>query len=151
MSQPRRPSGSAARVKGPWDVETKRLASDLIVTTMRGVANGAFAEEVHAQLREELAKLGGRPVDWIPDASGIEKTEASIYGPAKGVLKDFKDLGGRHVVAVITSAPVRMAAQTISFGSKLIGGAVIEIVSSMDEARRYLEDERRKRIESGNG
>lgn len=127
-----------------WAAETKRLATDLVVTTMSGVVDEAFAEEVLVQLE---AELDGSPTDWIPDAARVEKTEASIYKSAPGVLKRFQELGGRHVVAVISNNVVRMAAATISLASKAIGGPAVKVVGSMEEARRFLDEERRERLE----
>jgi len=110
---------------------------------MKGVANGDFAERVLMQLKREL---NGSPVDWIPDATGITKADSTLFKPASEVLREFKLGGGREVVAVIRNPMIVMAARTISFTSKMIGGAIIEVVESLDEAHRFLARKRQERL-----
>lgn len=143
--RPNRPSTGGMKLPDNpnWSTETKRLGPELLVTTMHGIANGDFAERVLHQLKRELS---GSPVDWIPDATGITKADSTLFKPASEVLRDFKFGGGRDVVAVIKNPMIVMAARTISFTSKMIGGAVIEVVESLDEAHRLLARKRQERL-----
>lgn len=137
----RTPSGPMPAVD--CKIKTSQRPDGIVITTMEGVANGALAEEVRYQLIPHLFK--SHPVDWIPDASKISKIDlTTLLGPAKNVLKAFKDGNGRFVVAVVTDQTVLMAARTISFGAKMIGGSAIDdIAGTIPEAVQKLEQLRR--------
>lgn len=137
------PSGSLQTV-GKWHVETRLRADGILVSTMAGVGDGAFAVEVEKQLKPFLSR--GMPIDWIPDASQITSTEASLIMPAKQVLRTFKDGGGRYVVAVITRSLVAMTASSISLGASLIGASPIHgVVGTMSDALTKIEQLRQRK------
>jgi anti-anti-sigma regulatory factor len=137
------PSGQMLEAK-KWHVETRERADGIIVSTLMGVADGPFAEEIERQLLKYLGR--GIEADWIADASSISKTEASLIGPAKQVLKSFKENGGRFVVVVTQDPMIQMTARTISFGSKMLGGATVDdVANTIDEAVAKLDKLRRRK------
>ncbi len=140
MAKPRRSSDQFPTANALWAVDTKRLDDQTVLTTAKGRAHADMAQRIEQELVRLLSAVVQR--DWILDTTGIEAHDQKFSEPFARILKDFKSMNGRHIIAIVPSGIFRAMFGMITVGARQ-HGLEVRIVENMPAAREKLSELRR--------